>query len=86
MSTLSPAPARIDGGWLLRFGLRLDAAASGALGVLGLAAAPLRTELLGPPTGLLRALGGFLAGYAAALLLIAGRPVIPRPAGTVAAR
>ncbi len=80
MTTLSPAPTRTDGGALLRFALRLDAAASGALGVLGLAAAPLLTDLLGPPTGLLRWVGAFLVGYAAALLLIAARPTIPRPA------
>ena len=81
MSTLSPAPARVDGGSLLRVALRLDAAASGALGVLGVAAAPLLAELLGPPTGLLWWLGAFLVGYAAALVLIAARPRISRPAG-----
>jgi len=81
MTTLSPTPARVDGGSLLRLALRLDAAASGALGMLGLAAAPLLTDLLGPSTGLLWWLGAFLVGYAAALVLIATRPTIPRPAG-----
>jgi hypothetical protein len=82
MSTLSPVPARVDdGARLLRFALRLDAAASGALGLLGLAAAPLLAELLGPPSGVLAVLGGFLVGYAAALVLLAARPRIPRPAG-----
>jgi hypothetical protein len=44
-----------DGGRLLRFALRLDAAASGALGVVGLAAAPLLTDGLGPPSSAERA-------------------------------
>ena len=69
-----------DGGRLLRIALRLDAAASGALGLLGLAAATPLAGLLGPTTGELRATGAFLVGYALALVLIAARPAISRAA------
>jgi hypothetical protein len=69
-----------DGGRLLRLALRLDAAASGALGLLALAAASPLTGLLGPTAGMLRGTGAFLVAYALALVLIAARPVIPRPA------
>lgn len=69
-----------DGGRLLRIALRLDAAASGALGVAAVAAAAPLAGLLGPTAGMLRGTGGFLVGYALALVLIAARPTIPRPA------
>jgi hypothetical protein len=69
-----------DGGRLLRFALRLDAAGPGALGLLGLtAAAPLAT-LLGTTAGALRATGAFLVGYALVLVLLAARQAIPRAA------
>ncbi|WP_218030294.1 hypothetical protein [Pseudonocardia hydrocarbonoxydans] len=73
------APTR-DGGRLLRRALRLDAAASGALGVAALAAAPALAGLLGPPTPVLLGVGAFLALFAAGLLVLAARPAIPRPA------
>jgi hypothetical protein len=82
MTTISLASitAVRDGGRLLRLALRLDAAASGALGLLGvLAAAPL-ADPLGVTAVALRGTGVFLVGYALALVLIAARPVIPRPA------
>jgi hypothetical protein len=69
-----------DGGRLLRFALRLDAAASGALGLLGLAAAAPLAGLLGPTAGALRGTGAFLVGYALVLVLLAARPAIPRAA------
>ena len=69
-----------DGGRFLRLSLRLDAAASGALGVLSLAAAPALADLLGPGTGALRGVGAFLVLYAAGLVLLAGLRSIPRPA------
>jgi hypothetical protein len=69
-----------DGGRLLRFALRLDAAGSGALGLLGLAAAAPLAEPLGTTAGALRGTGAFLAGYALVLVLLAARPVIPRAA------
>lgn len=71
--------AGTDSAALLRLALRLDAVASGALGLLGLAAAPLLTDLLGPPTPVLRGIGAFCLVYAAALVLLAARPTIPRP-------
>ena len=61
-----------DEGRFLRLALRLDAAASGALGVLALAAAPALADLLGPGAGALRAVGAFLVVYAAGLALLAG--------------
>ncbi len=69
-----------DGGRLLRFALRLDAAASGALGLLGLAAAAPLADPLGMTAAGLRGTGAFLVAYALGLVLIAARPVIPRPA------
>lgn len=78
--TVRTFAATRDEGRFLRFALRLDAAASGALGLLALAAAPALADLLGPGTGALRALGAFLVVYAAGLALLAGLRVIPRPA------
>jgi hypothetical protein len=69
-----------DGGRLLRFALRLDAAGSGALGLLGLAAAGPLADPLGTTADALRVAGAFLAGYALVLVLLAARPVIPRAA------
>jgi hypothetical protein len=69
-----------DGGRFLRFALRLDAAASAALGLLGLAATAPLTGLLGTTTGALLGTGAFLVGYALLLLLIAARQPIPRSA------
>jgi hypothetical protein len=67
-----------DGGRLLRFALRLDAAGSGTLGLLALAAATPLADLLGMTAGELLGTGAFLVGYALALVLLAARPVIPR--------
>lgn len=75
-----PTTARTDGGRLLRAALRVDAVASGGLGVLGLAAAPLLAEVAGPPAALLRGLGAFLVVFAAGLVLLAARPRPPRGA------
>jgi hypothetical protein len=69
-----------DGGRLLRFALRLDAAGSGVLGLLGVAAAAQLAGPLGMTAGELRGTGAFLVGYALALVIIAARPVIPRAA------
>jgi hypothetical protein len=60
----------------LRTALRLDAVVTGANGAAYLAAAPLLTELLGVPSGVLRGLGTFLLVYAAGVALVAARPVI----------
>lgn len=70
---------RDDGGFL-RLALRLDAAASGTLGVAALLAAPALSDLSGLGTGALRGIGVFLVAYAAALVLLAALRVIPRPA------
>lgn len=67
-----------DGGRLLRFALRIDAAGSGALGLLGLAAAAPLADLTGMTAGELVGTGAFLVGYALGLVLLAARPVIPR--------
>lgn len=76
--TQSPAPTTLPAI------LRLDAAASGALGVAGVVAAPLLAGLLGPPAPVLIAVGAFLIVFAATLLLLARRPV-SRSAGRAVA-
>jgi hypothetical protein len=65
---------------LLRPVLRLDAAASGALGVAAAAGAGVLDTLLGLPADLLRGVGIFLVVYAVGLVVLAARPRIPRPA------
>ena len=69
-------PVDEDRGGLLRLALKLDAAASGALGVLTLAASPMLVDLLGTPLALLVPVGLFLIVWAAALWVIASRPRI----------
>lgn len=69
-----------DDGRFLRLALRLDAAASGTLGVVSLVAAPGLSDLLGPGAGALRGIGAFLVAYAAGLVLLAGLRSVPRPA------
>jgi hypothetical protein len=61
---------------LLRMLLKLDAAASGALGVLSLVASPALDDLLGTPLALLVPVGLLLVAWAAALWAIASRPRI----------
>ena len=61
---------------LLRLALRLDAAVTGANGAAYLLAAPLLDDLLGVPSGALRGLGAVLLLYAAAVALVAARPVV----------
>jgi len=63
---------------LLRLALRLDAVASGALGLLALAAAPLLDALLGVPSALLYPVGAGLLDWAAGLELAAARPAVSR--------
>ena len=60
----------------LRTVLRLDAVVTGVNGAAYLAAAPLLTDLLGVPSGVLRGVGAFLLAYAAGVTLVAARPVI----------
>ena len=63
-----------DRGGLLRLVLKLDAVASGALGVLSLAASPALDDLLGTPLALLVPVGLFLMAWAVALWIIASSP------------
>ncbi len=67
-------PATRPGG-LLRLALRLDAVVTGANGAAYLLAAGPLAELLGLPAGVLRGVGAFLLVYAAAVGLVARRPV-----------
>ncbi|PVZ03438.1 hypothetical protein [Actinomycetospora cinnamomea] len=64
----------------LRAVLRLDAVASGALGVAAAAGAGVLDTLLGLPAALLVGVGIFLVVYATGLVVLAARPAIPRPA------
>jgi hypothetical protein len=64
----------------LRTVLRLDAVASGALGVAAATGAGVLDTLLGLPGGLLLGVGVFLVAYAVGLVVLAARPAIPRPA------
>ncbi|WP_051367515.1 hypothetical protein [Hamadaea tsunoensis] len=61
---------------LLRFALRLDAAASAGLGVLTLALSGRLDDWLGTPTAFTISVGVFLLVWAAALALIAQPPRI----------
>jgi hypothetical protein len=65
---------------LLRRSLLLDAAASGALGVLLAAGGAVLDDPLGIPTAILVPVGAFLAVYAAALWFLGSRPRVSRPA------
>src|SRR5215468_11199347 len=69
-----------DRAGLLRLALKLDAAATGALGVIALAAAPPLADLFGIPLVALRPGGLLLAAYAAAVWFGASRPTLSRPA------
>ena len=60
--------------------LRIDALLSGASGFLLAVLTPLLDDLLGAPAALLVALGLFLVGYAAVLVLVARRGGAPRRA------
>jgi hypothetical protein len=70
----------VGGDRLLRQSLRLDAVASGALGVLLAAGGTLLDDPLGIPSAVLVPVGGFLVVYAAALWLLGARPRVSRPA------
>jgi hypothetical protein len=87
MTTMTQTARRLvstsDDGGFLRLALRLDAAASGALGTLSLVAAPALSDRLGPDAGALRAIGAFLVLYAAGLVLLAALRAIPRTAAWV---
>lgn len=65
---------------MLRLALKLDAVASGALGVLSLGAASVLDDLLGAPLTLLAPVDVFLIAWAAVLWVISSRPRISKPA------
>ena len=65
---------------LLRLALKLDAVASGAVGVLSLAAGPVLAGLLGTPLALLVPVGLFLVAYAAAIWIVGSRRRVSKPA------
>lgn len=73
-------PADDDRGALLRLVLKLDAVATGAVGVLSLAAGRLLDDLFGTPTVLLVPVGLFLVLYAAAIWIVGTRRRVSRPA------
>lgn len=65
---------------LLRLALKLDAVASGALGLLSVGAAPVLEPLLGVPATFLLPLGLFLVAYAAGVWLTGTRSRVHRTA------
>ena len=73
-------PAGQDHSRLLRRALQLDAVASGALGVLLVAAGPAVDDLLGIPVGVLMAVGLVLVAYATRLWIVGARRHLPTPA------
>jgi hypothetical protein len=75
--------SRADGGRLLRLALRLDAAASGALGLLLAGGGSALGDPLGASATVLIAAGVFLIGYAMGLWLLAARRTVSRPAAWV---
>jgi hypothetical protein len=78
-SGLSRAADQDRGTWLRR-SLQLDAVASGALGVLLVAAGPALDELLRIPMAVLVPVGVFLVAYAAVLWMLGVRRRMPLPA------
>ncbi|MGY1697096.1 hypothetical protein ACI780_19520 [Geodermatophilus sp. SYSU D00814] len=73
-TTATPTRRPLD---LLRTALRLDAVVTGANGAAYLVAAPLLTDLLGVPPGVLRGLGAFLLAFAAGVALVGARRRVP---------
>ena len=69
-----------DRGAFLRLVLKLDAVATGAVGLLSVAASPVLDDLLGIPLALLIPVGLFLVAYAVALWIVATRQRVSRPA------
>jgi hypothetical protein len=72
----------LDASTLLRNALRLDAIASGGLGLLLTLAAGTLAPLLGLPEPLLRGAGILLVPYALVIAAMGARAVVPRGAAT----
>jgi hypothetical protein len=68
------------GGGFMRLVLKLDAVATGAVGLLSVAAGPMLDDLLGIPLALLVPVGLFLVAYAVAIWIVATRRRVSRPA------
>jgi len=64
----------------MRLVLKLDAVATGAVGLLSVAASPILDDLLGIPLALLVPVGLFLVAYAVAIWIVATRRRVSRPA------
>lgn len=73
-----------ENGGLLRIILKLDATATGAVGLLSVAAGPMLDDLLGAPLALLMPVGLFLIAYAAAIWIVATRTRVSRLAAWAA--
>ena len=80
LSLTAPLPLVPDRSGLLRFGLKLDAVVSGAVGLLLLAGGAALAEPLGIPASLLWPVGLFFVGYAVTVWVIGTRQAINRPA------
>jgi hypothetical protein len=64
----------------VRLVLKLDAVATGVVGLLSMAAGPMLDDLLGIPLALLVPVGLFLVAYAVAIWIVATRRRVSRPA------
>lgn len=71
-------------GGLLRLVLKLDAVATGAVGLVSLTAGPVLDGFLGTPLALLVPVGLFLLAYAVAIWIVATRSRVSRPAAWAA--
>jgi hypothetical protein len=80
MVTAASTVQTADDAKLLRFALKQDAIGSGANGVVYLAAAAIFGEMFGLPAAFLYPIGAFLVAFAAALLFLATKPRVSRPA------
>ena len=65
---------------LLRAGLLIDAAGSGAIGLLHVAATAVVARMVAAPTSLILGSGLFMLAYAATLVLLSRSGVLPRAA------
>ncbi|MEU4713436.1 hypothetical protein AB0F73_07260 [Micromonospora purpureochromogenes] len=83
MLTAASTVQTADDAKLLRFALKQDAIGSGANGVVYLAAAAIFGEMFGLPAAFLYPIGAFLVAFAAALLFLASKPRVSRPAAGV---
>jgi hypothetical protein len=79
MTTVTTTAAR-DTHRSLRAALRLDAAASGVLGLAAAAGGGALATPIGLPAAMLTGVGVFLVVYAAGLLVLAGTRMVPRGA------